>query len=407
MRDFSVKVSNLYLIIIISGFIFVSILPNMLGLSDASFSILYRAIVLLLAVFIIIFSILSKQAHRLNITRYILFFSFWSIYSIRILYDLLYKEIFLDPEKSASEYLQFAFGVVLIPTVAVIVIKHKNLNYDFVLKWIYRILFVSLLIAIITRGKEVSGRDAGELEIGILLFGQYGTSLSLLSLFLIIRNKFNIISIFYILGFILGFIAIFISASKSPFLALMLVIVIFLLFRFGPFKFIFTVGFLSLLLYHFFIDIMLLLGNYYNSVFLDRLLYAIEIGGDEARGKLIQAGFNEFLNNPFVGSAMLIQVPGFVGGYPHNLIVEAFMALGFFGGILFLFYILQCIKLSIKIIGNNLGIAWIALLFLQFLIFGMFSGNLFSSNLFWLMSVLLVGMSSMQIKKMNTHWRRL
>jgi O-antigen ligase len=128
-------------------------------------------------------------------------------------------------------------------------------------------------------------------------------------------------------------------------------------------------------------------------------LYSIEIGGDEARGNLIQAGFNEFLNNPFVGSAMLIQVPGYVGAYPHNFIVEAFMATGFFGGILFLFFIIKCVKLSIKIIRNNFEIAWIALLFLQFLIFGMFSGNLFSSNLFWLMSVLLLGLSNMTMKK--------
>lgn len=402
MKDFTVKLSNIYIIITISGFLLVSILPKLMGLADASFSIQYRVLVLLLAIFIIITTIFSKKAHLINTAPFLLFFAFWFIYSIRILYDLLYKEIFLYPEKSVSEYLQFAFGVVLIPALAIVLYNHKNINYDLVLKWIYRILFVSLLMAILTRGGEVSGRDAGELEIGVLLFGQYGTSLCLLSIFLFVKNKLSLISIFYILGFILGFISIFISASKSPFLALLIVTIIFLAFRFGRFKSIFILGFLSILFYYFFLDIMLFLNNYFNSSFLDRLLYSIEIGGDEARGGLLRVGFEEFLNNPFFGSAMLIQESGFIGAYPHNLVVEAFMATGFFGGILFLFYIIMCIKFSIKIIRNNFEIAWISLLFLQFLIFGMFSGNLFSSNLFWLISVLLVGVSNVKIKNQKT-----
>lgn len=400
MKEFNVKLLNIFIILTISGFLIVSILPKLFSLVDTSFSIQYRVIVLFLAILMIITSMFSKHTHLIVLSPYLLFFAFWFIYAIRILYDLLYKEIFLFPGKSVSEYLQYAFGVVLIPSLAILVNNHKKINYDLVLKWIYRVLYVSLILAIFTRDKEVSGRNSGELEIGILLFGQYGTSLCLLSIFLFFKNKVNGISLFYIIGFILGFISIFISASRSPLLSLLIVTVVFFGFRFGKFKLIFVTFFFSILLYFYFMDVMLFLNSYFNSIFLDRLLYAIEIGGDESRAELLEVGFKGFLNNPFFGSSMLIQESGYIGTYPHNLVVEAFMATGIFGGILFLLYIIRCIKFSLNIIRNNFEISWISLLFLQFFIFGMFSWNLFTSNLFWISSVMLLG-ASIKINRIN------
>src|SRR5690606_19208388 len=173
MRDFTLKLSNIYLIITISGFLLVSILPKLVGLADLSLSMYYRVFVLIFAFFIILNTLFSKNIYLTNTSPFLFFFAFWFIYSIRIIYDLLYKEINLYIENSVSDYLQFAFGVVLIPSLAIIVLNFKKIDYDYILKWIYRILFFSLLLAILTRGDEVSGRNVGELEIGVLLFGQY------------------------------------------------------------------------------------------------------------------------------------------------------------------------------------------------------------------------------------------
>jgi len=391
MRDFTVKVSNVYLIIVISGFLLVSLLPNLLGISEGSFSISYRVVILGLALFIVLKTVFSKDIQFVKIGPYKLLLFFWLLYTIRICHDLFYDPIILSSEKSTSDYTQYAFGVVLIPTLAIIFINKDKLNYDKILKWIYSILFLSLLVAIFLRDNTGSVvRSAGDLEIGILLFGQYGASLSILSLFLLIKEKFTIKSLIYIVGFITGFIALFISASKSPLLVLLIVSTLFITLRYGRFKAAIIIGFLGLLFFYYFLDMMTLLNTNFNSSFLVRLLYTIEVGGDEARTSLFNAGLNEFINNPFIGNAMLIQKSGFAGSYPHNLIIEAFMATGFLGGILFLGWVLKCVLASFKIIKYNLNFAWVGLLFLQFLIFGMFSSNLFSSNLFWGLSILLI-----------------
>jgi O-antigen ligase len=391
MRDFTIKVSNFYLILLISGFLLVSVLPNLLGISEGSFSISYRVVILGLALFIILKTIFSKNIQSIKIGSFKLFLFFWLLYTIRICYDLFYDPIILSSEKSIADYAQYGFGVVLIPTLAIMLINRNKLNYDKILKWIYTILFLSLLVAIFLRGNTgTDSRTVGDLEIGILLFGQYGASLSILSLFLLIKEKFTIKSFIYIVGFIIGFIAIFISASKSPFLALLAVVTIFIILRYRGFKTAIIIGFFGLFFFYYFLDIISLLNGYFNSSFLDRLLYLIEVGGDPARVSLFKSGLNEFINNPFFGNAMLIQESSFAGSYPHNLIIESFMTTGFFGGILFLGWILKCVLASFKIIKYNLNFAWVGLLFLQFLIFGMFSSNLFSSNLFWGLSVLLI-----------------
>jgi hypothetical protein len=394
MKNFYNNLRNIYLILIFTGFLFVSILPKFFGMADASFSILFRAVVFLLAISIIIFTAFSSNVYTINLSAFKLFIFFWIIYSFRIFYDLIYSEIIFDSQKSIFEYFQYAFGVVLIPSVAVMFLDSKKIDFDFVLKWIYRILFVVLFFALFTRGNNVSGRSTDGLEIGILSFGQYGTSLCLLSFYLFNRNKYNFISNLYIIGFLIGFISIFISASKSPFVALLIVTIIFSSFKFGRYKLLVISSFLSILFYNFFFDIMFFLNHYFQSTFLQRLLYFFELGTDNAREKLLKKGFDAFIDNPFFGKSMLFDKGIFKGTYPHNLIIEAFMATGLFGGLFFLFYIIKCLKISIKLIINNSQISWISLFFFQFFIFGMFSGNLFKSNLFWYSSILIITVSS-------------
>ena len=391
------KFSNIYLVFSLVGFLLISVIPSLLGLSNVSYSVPYRIVVLGSSIMIILFGAADKNS-IVNFKPFYLFLLFWGIYTCRIFYDLEIAGIYILHEKTNSDYLQLAFGVTFIPALMVVYTNIEKLNFEFILLWVYRILFVVLLTAIILRsGSDAAGRSAGDLEIGILLYGQYGTSLSLLSLFLLMKNKFSAKSIVYILGFIIGFITIFISASKSPFFALIFALLVFVFFRKGGVKMLLISFLIFCFFYFFFLEIFQMLNNYFPSSFLERLLYAVnekEYGGRE---NLIVVGFNEFINNPFWGKAMLIQTGLQRGTYPHNLIIEAFMATGFIGGSIFTLWILKCFKSLKKIVCNNFNQSWIGLLFLQFLIFGMFSGNLFSSNLFWLSSVLLVAVSNIKI----------
>lgn len=248
MKNITVKIYHIYLILLISGFLAVSLLPNLLGIKNESFSILFRMIILGLSIFIILSSVFSRTFKPLNLRPFIWFLLFWMLYCFRVFYDLYYDPINLYLGTSASEYAQFAYGVVFIPAFSLLFIFSKNISLNLVLKWIYRIIFFSLILAIIFRfNTGAEGRSVGNIEIGILFFGQYGASLSILSVFFLSRDKISIKSLFYILGFILGFIGIFISASKSPFLALLLVTFIFVIFKYGNLRALVTLGMIGII----------------------------------------------------------------------------------------------------------------------------------------------------------------
>jgi O-antigen ligase len=390
------KFSNFYVFAALVGFLLVSILPSLFGLSGTSFSIFYRIFILGSSLLIIFFSATNKNP-KVIFKPFYLFLLFWALYACRLIYDLSIADGYIEYGKSNSEYFQLAFGVAFVPAIGIIYADFNKLDFDFILVWVYRVLFLVLLIAIVLRtGSTVTARSTGGLEIGVLLYGQYGTTLCLLSLFMLMKNSVTLKSIFYIVGFIIGFITIFVSASRSPFLALIIATLMFIFIRKGGVRTLFVSLILFCFFYFFFFDIAQLLNNYYPSSFLGRLLYAVNEGESGGRESLFAHGFNEFIDNPFFGNAMLLQTGLNRGKYPHNLIIEAFMATGFLGGIIFTLWILKCVTSLKKIVSKNFNQSWIGLLFIQFLIFGMFSGSLFSSNLFWLISVLLVGVSNIK-----------
>ncbi len=398
------KLANWYIIILIVGFLFIATIPKLIGVLAESLSIEYRILILGFSLFFILNAIFSKRINKIQFSPLFLFFIFWTFYSIRVIHDLYLYPIELHSETSTSQYAQFAFGVVLIPSVALLfIIQAYKINIQWILKWFYRILLVTLSVALYYRANsELSGRTAGDVNIGILAFGQYGATLSILSVYCIARDKLNLKSnLFYVFGFIIGFSSIIVSASKSPFLALIAVLLLFSILRYGNFKSAFIIAFGGLLISFYFIEILSVFNDYFNSNFIYRLFYAME-EGDSSRESLVNFAFNEFIENPLFGNAMFIQSGDFTGSYPHNFIVEAFMATGVLGGAIFLGWIVRCLKLAIRVLKTHSEISWIALLFFQYLIFAMFSGSIYSGNMFWSFSVMLIALSSKDIRKPST-----
>jgi hypothetical protein len=75
------------------------------------------------------------------------------------------------------------------------------------------------------------------------------------------------------------------------------------------------------------------------------------------------------------------------------------MALGIFGGILMGVLILKTVVLSYFTLNNLSEYSWITLIYIQYLVYGMFSGSLYSSNYFWAFLVLMAIQYSVVIKR--------
>lgn len=388
-----IKFQENFIFFLFVGFLCSSIFSYFLRLENIN--IIYRGIMMLISLFIILKNFLEKKIP----SRFKLIMIFLFLYSIRLIYDLFFDfQIVLWREFTKFTYLQYFFGIILLPCIALMYIDYNKLDYNYILKKIYFFLFFLITISFFFRFESGGeGRDVGELSIGVLIYGQFGASLCLLSIFRLFFSKDFYSRLFYIIGFIIGFISIFISASRSPLLALLLVTIYFIYKYFGATKSLIIYCIIFAILFFSFLDIVEILNFYFNSNFLERVIYALE-GSDSGRSVLLNSGINDFINYPFFGSSFVLQSGPSVGLYPHNLVVESLMALGIFGGLIFIFIILININKLNKFNYNKSNLSWLGLLFLQYLIFAMFSGSLYTSDIFWVLCVLIVGIRNLKLK---------
>jgi len=117
---------------------------------------------------------------------------------------------------------------------------------------------------------------------------------------------------------------------------------------------------------------------------MSRIINLIEMGGSDAsasvRLSLISAAWDQFLSSPLFGSGLEERYSRF---YPHNVIVEAFMATGIFGGIAFLALLIAASLYSWRLLIKRSQSGWIAMLCIQYLIAGQFSGSLWGNSGMW------------------------
>ncbi|MDQ6703604.1 MAG: O-antigen ligase family protein [Pseudomonadota bacterium] len=106
-----------------------------------------------------------------------------------------------------------------------------------------------------------------------------------------------------------------------------------------------------------------------------------EVGTDASsldRFQEIDEALEEFEENPWLGSSYALPS----GGWPHNIFVEAAMATGVPG--LALFVIVSLRSLSASLWAFNAGYRFAALLLVQFLVAGQFSGSLWGLPGLWI-----------------------
>ena len=97
---------------------------------------------------------------------------------------------------------------------------------------------------------------------------------------------------------------------------------------------------------------------------------------------LASDAWGQFLENPIFGSAVVEMNSR---TYPHNMVVESFMAIGLIGGLLFSTILLVSIGFSLKLILQRSQSSWLAMLFIQTAIGCQFSGSLSFDPFFWAM----------------------
>lgn len=392
-KNLTIKAKTLntaYIPFLLFGMQLVGFVPSFLRTSSQLFLWAGNISILIFSVFIITYSLKLNEGRprRLSISLFI----FLLLYALRMIYDLYVLDIHTDSFPNPNSYLIYFFGICLIP--AITISQMTSIDFDIVLTWVYRLLISVVICAILLNLLYGGGsglgdfntRSQGSDSMGPLTFGHLGVSLTIISLYRYRRPQGNKL---YLIGAVIGVVALILSASRSPLLALMTI----LFLMYGGRKSWLQIGLLfaalCTFLYLFWDKITMLLGKLDLNIVL-RTLEVIQKSRVSGRDLLYEQVWAQIRRSPIFGDSFLVTSGPMIGYYPHNLFLESLLVTGIVGTLFLILWLTRVLRRSLYLIKINDSGQWIAFLFLQFLIFGMFSKSFYTNQFFWYYAFLLL-----------------
>ena len=335
----------------------------------------YRALALLIAFLVVFFNVKTKSKKLPNALKF--FLIYWVALTIRVFYDIcIRKNVYLE---DTSHLWLFILGINF-PAMFSVMISYKSIDTDKALKWIYIGTIVTLVLSLfnnptlLLEASEITERVNANVGLQTISFGHLGTMGIILSLYILSQHKMNLIKkVILIAVILLSFFIMLRAGSRSPILAL-IVVLLFWLFSYGKNIILgLSVSIILVILLSVFIEpILQFMGNI-SPVIENRLRASIFEGDSSGRDALYIEAVDLFLDNPFLGSQF-----AFFGneynlgfGYAHNIILEALMALGIIGGIMTMIFLWNAVKISFFAVKNKNSNFWIYLILFQQIVLAM------------------------------------
>jgi hypothetical protein len=330
---------------------------------------------------------LQKTATLLQ-TVLFLSFLFVSIYSLRVSWETsILEQTLVNPSK---EYLLRWFAMCLLPGLSFLFIHQKQSQGYLYCSWIF-LFITSLLTLQLDPQQSLSFTQQGRLAspgLDPISIAHAGVSLVLLSTFIFFKNKAKFLHLaseyIVLLAILIGCYVISLGASRGPSIALFFGMVLLLI---GAIRNRVKSQRVSVILFAGLIGLLLASGIAVRagSSFLYRISGIFAPGSninptDSVRMEWLQTSQELIGNNLILGYGL--ELPGI--GYPHNVLVEAFLATGVLGGLIFTIIYLYSIIKAISLVMNQWEQwGWLGLIYIQYAIAVIVSGSLYSSTSFW------------------------
>ena len=376
-----------------SLFLLVTFIPDIVGMPPSLITYGLWAIKSGTAVWLII--LYQKKWHLLNWGEQ-LFIFVSAVYLINIFIDIFWQNYPVGMG-NPIDLMGFFLSILIALSFRYDSAFVSNKSYFFFLISLTFGLFVAFFLARVSPFPLVGRYDANS-TVNTINYGQMGCALSLVSIYGLLNRPFKYSKIVYPILFLVGIISIMKAGSRSPVVVLLAVSTFYFFAKSGLMKGIILVGSAALVFY-FSIGLLVELSEAVGSSIVTRLLSAIETGETSGRDNIYANAIGHFLDSPIFGNYYLIPSGIAKGYYPHNFFIEAFMTTGLIGGVPYVAMVLITVVKSFNILKRRHPSGWIVLLFLQILIFGMFSSSLYSSQDFWALSFFILSMSPLITKK--------
>jgi len=375
-----------------SIFLLVTFIPDLLGLPPSLFTYGFWALKASLA-FWIIYQY-RKTPYNLNGYEQLFLFTAF-VYFINIAIDVFFQD-FPMGVGNPIDLLGFFLSILIAFSFRYDNAFGSDRSFYFFLISLSLGLVIAFFMAKASPPPLVGRFDANS-TVNTINYGQMGCALSVVSLYGFFNKKIRYGYVLYALLFLLGIISIMKAGSRSPVVVLLGVSLFYFLSRSGITKGL-IVSIAALFALWLSLDFLIALSEAVGSSIVIRLLSALETGETSGRDKIYANAIEIFQNAPLFGDYYLIPSGIGKGGYPHNFFIEVFMTTGLIGGIPFVILVVLTLLRSFRLLKGGHPAGWIILLFIQMLIYGMFSSSLYSSQDFWALGFFILSMSPVIVK---------
>lgn len=383
-----------------SLFLLVTFIPDIVGLPP---SVASNGLWALRAVtsLVIIIGYHKKVYHLSPVEKLFVFVS--GVYLINLFVDIFWQYYPLNMG-SPRDFVGFCLCILVAFSLRYYPMICKRSSFMFFCTTLALGLVVALFLAVESPAPYVGRYDANS-TVNTINYGQMGCAMSIVAFYGFSNFRFRYSSWVYPILFVLGVVSIMKAGSRSPVVVLACVILFYLFARGGFVKGLLFIGVFATVFY-FSLDLIIEISNALGSGIVERLVSAVETGETSGRDAIYLNAIQNFLDSPLFGDYYLVSSGIGSGGYPHNFFIEAFMTTGLIGGIPYLILVAISVYRSFELIKLGHESGWIALLFLQTLVYGMFSSSLYSSQDFWALSFFLLSIGPETLKKMGPHKKR-
>lgn len=381
MSDKLHKIPVLILLLSIFGYTIVAMLALMTGIENQFASILYRFFIVLLSFGIIFTFGLSVLESKRRISAYLfmfLLFSFFLFFSFRASLDSFIRASEID-SSALSMFWVFLFGVTFLPTVAVSIGWRSFAAQNTFLcssGVMLGLIAVSMILFLWGYQNGFNTLIGGRIEFDTLnpiSMGHVGASLLIFafSYYQTTRSSFIYKSSILLFSVALGAVLIVAAGSRGPILSIFSVFLFAVAFS-PRLSFYGKLGFLIFVVL-FLVAVLILFGD---AMIVSRVTTGLF--DDPARIKIFTDSFAILKNNFLVGGGIMN-----MDTYPHNFILESFVVVGFFGGVVYLLINILALYASVQVYKKKISFV-VPMLFVQYFVAGLFSGTIHEAAVFWM-----------------------
>jgi hypothetical protein len=277
----------------------------------------------------------------------------WLIIVFRFEYDHYVQTSFPVDEEGFQKVALFMYGMCIPASISIAktcwIIDYKLamkiLLASFALIAIYNVLFNTAMTG--GEGATTDGRITGGAILNTISFGYCGTSLSILSLVEYSKVKKRIYRLTFMLLLCLGVFIVLKAGSRGPLVVLLALVMLYLSLT-SRYKIGIVITFVFLL------AVLLVFGDVIingirevSPVMAGRLTSSVEDGDSSGRDTILNGALKVWEQNVLFGSQFALygkSISGYSPGYSHNIITDALIYGGIFGGAIMVWFFILVTK---------------------------------------------------------------